>query len=86
MFIFHLNVVFTMNFLKMAPIQVRFSPLRSRISRRSIFSGMILELKRSSSPESHFQGDKLKLLQRVQSPENTALASLDFGADDPVEF
>jgi hypothetical protein len=26
MFIFNLNVVFTMNFLKMAPIRVRFSP------------------------------------------------------------
>jgi hypothetical protein len=25
-FIFNLNVVFTMNFLKMAPIRVRFSP------------------------------------------------------------
>jgi hypothetical protein len=26
MFLFNLNVVFTMNFLKMAPIHVRFSP------------------------------------------------------------
>jgi hypothetical protein len=26
MFIFHLNVVFTTDFLKMAPIRVRFSP------------------------------------------------------------
>jgi hypothetical protein len=26
MFLFNLNVVFTMNFLKMAPICVRFSP------------------------------------------------------------
>jgi hypothetical protein len=26
MFIFNLNVVFTTNFLKMAPIRVRFSP------------------------------------------------------------
>jgi hypothetical protein len=26
MFLFNLNVVFTMNFLKMAPIRVRFSP------------------------------------------------------------
>jgi hypothetical protein len=26
MFIFNLNVVFTMNFLKVAPIRVRFSP------------------------------------------------------------
>jgi hypothetical protein len=26
MFIFNLNVVFTMHFLKMAPIRVRFSP------------------------------------------------------------
>jgi hypothetical protein len=26
MFLFNLNVIFTMNFLKMAPIRVRFSP------------------------------------------------------------
>jgi hypothetical protein len=73
MFIFNLNVVFTTNFLKVAPIRVRFSP---GFPQEQDFPGRNLLQRASRTPEELLSGANFpqRLLQRVHSPERSALA------------
>jgi hypothetical protein len=73
MFIFNLNVVFTTNFLKVAPIRVRFSP---GFPPGAEFPGRNFLHHAYRTPEELLSGANFpqRLLQRVRSPERSAPA------------